>query len=227
MHAQSLLLALLASTATANRLQPRQSGITAVPSAPPSAPPAPSAAPSAAPTETTEEPEESTSSTRSVDLRACQTALDTLILSIGLIPTPNAAFSAYLATETVTVHDPCSWIADAPGALAGPMSAYSTDVVSLVSANEQHVSRVLDCLDAKGTSITRAETVTPLFGMTACAAVSVTSSGASGVTKTASSTSRTPTFPTPTSTSTSGARETGAVVGAVAVGVLFGVAGAM
>lgn len=218
MHAQSLLLALLASTVTANRLLPRQSGITAAPSVP-SAPPAPSAAP----TETEEEPEESTSSTRSVDLRACQTALDTLILSIGLIPTPNAAFSAYLATETVTVHNPCSWIADAPAALAGPMSAYSTDIVSLVSANEQHVSRVLDCLDAKGTSITRAETVTPLFGMSACAAVET----ASGVTKTASSTSRTPTFPTPTSTSTSGARETGAVVGAVAVGVLFGVVGAM
>ncbi|KAK0629215.1 hypothetical protein B0T17DRAFT_524955 [Bombardia bombarda] len=241
MRAPSLLLALvavpvaLALAPAADIIAPRQAGtIAAPPAAVPTAPAAteaaqettaPLPASTSAPPSSTPTPTSATTTSISVDIAACEKAIDTLLLAVSQLPTPNAALGAYLSTETATVTDPCRWVADAPMSLAGDISAYSSNVVDMLSRNAAEVSEVASCVDVGGASITRAEMVTPLFGLPQCEQTSTGSNGGGGATAGTWTTF----YGWPTSTSKAGvmgARETG-VVGVVGAAVLFGVVGVL
>ncbi|KAK3316101.1 hypothetical protein B0H66DRAFT_604411 [Apodospora peruviana] len=231
MYPSVLLLALVTvAPAALAHLAPRQTGTAAAPPAAPAtnvntAPPAPS------PTNTMD-PDMPMSSQKGPykDLAACELAIDTLLRAFGMVPTPNAALGAFLATETRAVSDPCSWVSDVPSSLAGAYSAYSTDLVGVLNQNSDLISKLSSCVDAGGASVTRAEVVTPLFSLPECKEVS-TSDGESSttgpVTVTTSSTFRGFPAATTTSSSTNGVRATGVAVAGVAAAAFLGVVGAL
>ena len=161
------------------------------------------------------------------DLAKCELAIDTLLQAFSQIPTPNQALGSYLATETAAVNDPCSWASNVPEGLSSAYSAYSRDFVGVLSQYDDLVTMVESCVGAGGTSVTRAEIVTPVFALPSCKQAS-TSSGASSTDAAQTSGTATRGFPAgQTSSSTAGVRETGVAMEGVAAAALFGIAGAL
>ncbi|KAK3692113.1 hypothetical protein B0T22DRAFT_446450 [Podospora appendiculata] len=240
MLTKALLLALAATPLSlAHVLIPRQTDAATAPATAPATEQAPATSPATDATTIAVAPSPSatpTSTTPTINLAACELAIDTLLREFLQIPTPNAALSAYLATETATVHNGCSWVADAPASLSGAMSAYSTDVVSLLGQFTDLVGQVEGCIATGGATVTRQELVTPVFAMAGCTAgggasstiTTVTSGSASVATATTSTSFRG--FPTSTGSNAGAARATGVAVAGVvgvAAAALFGVVGAL
>ncbi|KAK4220008.1 hypothetical protein QBC37DRAFT_409055 [Rhypophila decipiens] len=162
------------------------------------------------------------------DLAKCELAIDTLLRAFSGVPTPNAALSAFLATETVQVADPCQWASDVPDGLQGAYSAYSRGYVQVLSEHADLTSQLQSCVDAGGASVTRAEIVTPLFGLPDCVAPSTTGAGG-GPQSTAAvaTTSTTRGFPTGSSSTAGGVKATGVAMAGVFGAALLGAAGVL
>lgn len=234
MHTSALFFA-LAVPAVLAHVAPRQHSMD-MPAAPTAAAPVAAAPTAAAPTAPMETMDHETmdhakpTATPKVpsayaDLAKCELAIDTLLQAFSQIPIPYASLSSFLATETVAVADPCSWAADVPDGLSSAYSAYSSNYVDILSEHADLVTQLSSCVDAGGASVTRAEIVTPLFGLAECKQPS-TSSGANSTPAAQTGTTTTRGFPAgQTSTSTAGARETGVAMAGVAAAALFGIAG--
>ena len=227
MHTSSFLFALAAPAVLAH-VAPRQHSMDM---APPTAAPAPAPVETGMNHDTMDHPAKPTTTPKVpsayADLAKCELAIDTLLKAFAMVPTPNAALSSFLATETVAVADPCSWAADVPEGLSSAYSVYSSEYVEVLSEHADLVTQLESCVDAGGASVTRAEIVTPLFGLPECEQVSTTGGASStGPAQTGSTTTRG--FPAgQTSSSTAGVRETGVAMAGVAVAALFGIAGAL
>ncbi|KAM7192908.1 hypothetical protein V8F33_008096 [Rhypophila sp. PSN 637] len=232
MRTTAILLA-IAAPSTLAHVFPRQAASQA-----PAPPPAPTA-PAPAPTHNMDDHEDHPKPTAAPtptrpagysDLAKCELAIDTLLKAFSGVPTPNAALSAFLATETVQVADPCQWASDVPDGLQGAYSAYSRGYVQVLSEHGDLTSQLKSCVDAGGASVTRAEIVTPLFGLPDCVAPSTT--GARGPLSTAAgnngaTTSTTRGFPTGSSSTAGGVKVTGVAMAGVVGAALLGVAGVL
>ncbi|KAM7204952.1 hypothetical protein V8F20_003414 [Naviculisporaceae sp. PSN 640] len=236
MHTSTLLLAIAASAALAH-VAPRQASGPAPPLPAPTAPAAP-IPPTAEPAPTADhdtidhpnKPTAAPTPTRPVpsaykDLAQCELAIDTLLKAFSMVPTPNAALSSFLATETRAVADPCQWASDVPDGLEGAYSTYSREYVSVLSQHGDLVTQLVSCVDAGGASVTRAEMVTPLFKLPECAEVQVSTTAGGGNGNTAAATTTTRGFPT--GTSSAGVGATGVAMVGVAAAALLGVVGGL
>lgn len=230
MHTTSFLFALAAPAVLAH-VAPRQQSAAPTAAAPTVAAPPPPVETGTMDHGTMDHPAKPTATptvpSAYADLAKCELAIDTLLKAFSMVPTPNSALSAFLATETAKVADPCSWAADVPEGLAGAYSAYSSDFVDVLSQNADLVTQLSSCVKAGGASVTRAEIVTPLFGLPECKQVSTTG-GSSPTGAAQTGTTATRGFPNgQTSSSTAGVRETGVAMAGVAAAALFGIAGVL
>lgn len=242
MHTSTFLLAIAAPAVLAHvAVGPRQASVPA-PAVPAPAPaiPAPTAAPEPAPEPapdhdmdhgTMDHNPKPTAPFRPspsayADLAKCELAIDTLLKAFSMVPTPNAALSSFLATETAAVADPCQWASDVPDGLQGAYSAYSKEYVSVLSEHEDLVTQLVSCVDAGGASVTRAEIVTPLFKLPECEEVQASTTTGGNTAGRNAATTTTRAFPTGSSSS-AGVGATGAAMVGVAAAALLGVAGAL